>query len=130
MKYPDMKLYQEIIFLTNFFKGKFCIENLIPYYKPLIPAQKRGRHLYWANFKLPKNLGERKEGVGLMGNTVKNAVRKLCAFHKFDFYKYKGAQRLDKIARNLVDFEAGRTIFETALGIIKSKNVKQKALFE
>jgi DNA (cytosine-5)-methyltransferase 1 len=125
--YPDMKLYQEIIFLQSHFKGKFCIENVIPYYTPLIPAQERGRHLYWTNFKLPKKINFR---IFDPKSRLKNEVKKLCKFHEFDFYKYKGAQRLDKIARNLVDFEAGRTIFETALGIIKSKNVKQKALFE
>ena len=59
-KYPDMKLYEEIIFLDNYFKGKYCVENVLPYYEPLIPAKKRGRHLYWTNFNLPNNLGERK----------------------------------------------------------------------
>ena len=35
-QYPDMKLYQEIIFLETFYKGKYCVENVIPYYEPLI----------------------------------------------------------------------------------------------
>lgn len=52
--YPDMKLYQEFIFLDKWFDGKYVVENVIPYYKPLIPAKKRGRHLYWTNFNLPK----------------------------------------------------------------------------
>jgi DNA (cytosine-5)-methyltransferase 1 len=38
--YPDLKLYEEIIFLDNFFEGKYCVENVIPYYEPLIPGQK------------------------------------------------------------------------------------------
>ena len=42
IKYPDMKLYQEIIFLQNWFDGKYCVENVVPYYEPLISAQKRG----------------------------------------------------------------------------------------
>ena len=42
--YPDMKLYEEVIFLDNFFEGKYCVENVIPYYEPLISAHKRGRH--------------------------------------------------------------------------------------
>jgi hypothetical protein len=33
------------------------------------------------------------------------------------------------MARNLVDYEAGRTIFETALGIINKKESKQIELF-
>lgn len=128
--YPDMKLYQEVIFLDNYFRGKYCVENVIPYYEPLIQAQKRGRHLYWTNFRLPTVLTTRKNGEGLMnGKGVKNEISKWSAFHDFDFYKYKGKQRRDKIARNLVDYEAGRTIFEIALGIHKQLNSKQTQLF-
>jgi len=123
--YPDMKLYEEIIFLKHFFKGKYCVENVIPYYEPLIFAHKKGRHLYWTNFNLPSNLNERKIKGGLLNNNL----RILCEFHDYDFTKYKGKQRIDKIARNLVDYEAGKTIFETALGIIKQKNIKQTDLF-
>ena len=50
--YPSMLLYEEIIFLETFFDGKYCVENVIPYYQPLIPGKKRGRHLYWTNFNL------------------------------------------------------------------------------
>ena len=53
MNYPDMKLYQEIIFLDNYYEGKYVVENVIPFYEPLITAQKKHRHLYWTNFKLP-----------------------------------------------------------------------------
>ena len=33
--YADMKLYQEIILLDNFFSGVWVIENVNPYYKTL-----------------------------------------------------------------------------------------------
>ncbi len=126
MKYPDMTLYQEIIFLDNFFEGGYCVENVIPYYEPLIPSQKRGRHLYWSNFKLPTNINER-PAIGI--SQGKDEVPRLCKFHDFDFYKYKGSQPINKMARNLVDYEAGRTIFETYLGIQRSKDIKQTTLF-
>src|SRR3990167_4958205 len=49
--YPDIKLYQEIIFLQHYGKKiKWIVENVNPYYEPLINAQKVGRHLFWANF--------------------------------------------------------------------------------
>ena len=125
-KYPDMKLYEEIIFLTHNCKGKYVIENVIPYYEPLIAAQKRGRHLYWANFTLPNSLGERKGGI-VGSKNIKGEVDALCKLHDYDFRKYKGKQRMDKIARNLVDYEAGKTILETALGIMsKSKSNQVK----
>jgi DNA (cytosine-5)-methyltransferase 1 len=125
MKYPDMKLYEEILFLKHLYKGKFCVENVIPYYEPLIPAQKRHRHLYWTNFNLPAKLTDREVRISSGNNEVKN----LCEFHDFDFYKYKGNQPTNKMARNLVDYEAGKTIFATALGIITKQNEKQTDLF-
>ena len=123
-KYPDLKLYEEIIFLNKWFEGKYVVENVIPYYEPLIPAQKRGRHLYWSNIKLPNLLSERKSNF-MEG---KDEVSKWCEFHSYDFRQYKGEQRTDKIARNLVDYEAGKTIFETALNIQKANNTNQLTL--
>jgi DNA (cytosine-5)-methyltransferase 1 len=126
MKYPDMKLYEEILFLKHLYDGKFVVENVIPYYEPLIPAQKRHRHLYWTNFNLPNVLSEREVRIG----SGTNEVKKLCKFHDYDFYKYKGNQPTNKIARNLVDYEAGKTILETALGIMKKQNEKQTTIFD
>lgn len=126
MKYPDMKLYQEIIFLDNFFNGKYVVENVIPYYKPFIESKERNRHLYWTNFNLPNILSKRKNPS--MGR-IKDEIKAFSEFHDYDFRKYKGKQRMNKIARNLVDYEAGRTILETAIGIIKNQNVKQTELF-
>jgi DNA (cytosine-5)-methyltransferase 1 len=51
--YPDMKLYQEILFLKHNFIGGYVVENVIPYYTPLIePDVKLQRHLFWCNFKI------------------------------------------------------------------------------
>lgn len=125
--YPDLKLYEEIIFLDNFFKGKYVVENVIPYYEPLIPAKKRGRHLYWTNFNLPNDLGERK---GLNNMIEKGSIKELSEFHNYDFKKYKGKQRVIKMARNLVDYEAGLTIFNTARGIITRANQEVPQLFD
>jgi len=126
LSYPDMKLYQEVIFLKQFFKGKYCVENVVPYYEPLIPSNKRGRHLYWTNYNLPNNLGERKS---VDWSRIKNEIDAWSKFHNYDFRKYKGEQARRKIARNLVDYEAGRTILETAVGITRKQNVSQTELF-
>jgi DNA (cytosine-5)-methyltransferase 1 len=124
--YPDMMLYQEILFLQHYYKGKWVVENVIPYYEPLIPALKRGRHLYWCNFPLPGDLKDRRFAI----SSAKQEFKGLCEFHNYDFSKYKGEQNKTKIARNLVDYEAGRTIFETALGIIRKSNTKQTSIFD
>ena len=126
--FPDMNLYQEILFLQHHFKGKYCIENVIPYYEPLIPAQKRGRHLYWTNFNLPNQLSSRGNKLK-EENTNSESLTHYNKFHDYDFTKYKGSQLILKMARNLVDYEAGKTILETALGIIKETNTNQTQLF-
>ena len=126
MKYPDMRLYQEIIFLDNYFTGKYVVENVIPYYEPLIPAHKRHRHLYWTNFKLPNKLSDR---YNPDLSRTKNLIDALSKFHDYDFRKYKGKQPMNKIARNLVDYEAGKTILETAIGVMTKRNVEQIELF-
>ena len=128
-EYPNMMLYKEIIFLKHHFEGKYCVENVIPYYEPLIPGQKRGRHLYWTNFLLPNNIAERSM-KGVMCGQSTDELRKLCDFHQYDFYQYKGEQSKTKMARNLVDFEVGKTILETALNIYKKTNINQTSIFD
>ena len=126
MKYPDMRLYEEIILLKHYFTGKYVIENVIPFYEPLIPAKKRGRHLYWCNFNLPQKLSNR---YNPDLSRTKNLIDALSKFHDYDFRKYKGKQPMNKIARNLVDYEAGKTILDTALGILNKPQQNQKELF-
>lgn len=124
--YPDLRLYEEILFLKHYFKGKYTVENVIPYYDPLIHAQKRGRHFFWANFKLPTVISKRSISMNLR----ENEVEQLSKFHDFDFRKYKGDQRVDKIARNLVDYEAGKTILQAAYNIYNFSQSKQQVLFQ
>jgi len=126
-EYPNMMLYQEIIFLKHHFEGKYCIENVIPYYEPLIAGQKRGRHLYWTNFILPNDLRGRKNPDL---SRTKDLITVLSKFHDYDFRQYKGNQSVQKMARNLVDYEAGKTILETALNIYTKSNVNQTSIFD
>jgi len=50
IRYPDMMLWQEIIFLRQFVKCKWVVENVISYYEPLIKPFKSNSHYYWGNF--------------------------------------------------------------------------------
>lgn len=51
--FPDMKLYEEILFLKYYFKKSWCIENTKPYYDPLVkPTICLQRHLFWSNFHI------------------------------------------------------------------------------
>jgi len=99
-KYPDMKLYEEIIFLQTFYKGKFIVENVIPYYEPLIKGQKIGRHLFWSNFTIP-NFEHKKSDINR--GTIKS-WQEQTGFNLDG--KYVG-QRKDRILRNCVEPELG-----------------------
>lgn len=51
--YPDMTLYQEIIFLQANADCFWVVENVKPYYTPLIaPSAVLQRHFFWANFHI------------------------------------------------------------------------------
>jgi DNA (cytosine-5)-methyltransferase 1 len=114
--YPDMKLYQEILFLKYWFSGAYLVENVVPYYVPLIPAKKIGRHLFWSNFDIPESINFRKHAI--MGGL--RELDQWSEFHAFDFNLYRGEQRRDKVARNLVDYQLGADIFRQFL---KTKNL-------
>lgn len=123
--YPDMSLYQQILLLDYHFNGYWVVENVVPYYKPILNPKKRNRHLYWTNFNLPNDLGDRTINV-CQG---KDELNRLCNFHEYNFKNYKGKQSILKIARNLVDYIARKTILDTAMGIMTKQETTQTELF-
>lgn len=104
-EFPDMKLYEEIIFLQNYYEGIYCIENVIPYYKPLIEPQKIGRHLFWSNIKLEKPEFTR-------GGNHDGTIEELQKHKGFDLSKYHNIDKR-RILRNCVEYEIGEKIIES-----------------
>ncbi len=128
VRYPDMGLYQEIILLQNFFKGKYVIENVKSYYDPLIKPQESGRHYFWANFRIPFLKIEKQ--IGRMNGKGQNVARaKNLDKLGFDLSKYEHPDK-DKLLRNCVAPEIGLAIFESAMNIYKDNNAIQTGLFE
>lgn len=71
LELPDMKLYSVILFLKHQYKGQWVVENVRPYYKPLIePTVQLGRHLFWSNFEIPKQPFKGKEYSNNMKETA------------------------------------------------------------
>lgn len=119
--YPDMTLYQEIIFLKHHFKGKWYIENVIPYYQPLnLDYKKLGRHLIWSNFPIgnfetkPFNKDDYKAIAKEYGYNIETLPSK----------------RKDRLLRNLIHPDYGKYLLDCALGIINKENIRQGDLFE
>jgi DNA (cytosine-5)-methyltransferase 1 len=107
--YPDMKLYEEILFLKHYFEGKWVVENVRPYYEYLIqPTVILGRHPYWTNFYV-KQLEFSFDGV------IKNGVTQtLEAKYQYDLSKFDLPDKR-KALRNAVNPEMGRFILEMAM---------------
>jgi DNA (cytosine-5)-methyltransferase 1 len=108
--FPDMRLYEEIIFLQHYFKGKFVVENVKPYYKPLIEPQLVGRHCFWSNFKI--------DSIKVENNKHFDKIKDMQQRKGFDLSKLKINHRKDQILRNCVDSELGLHILECAKVII------------
>jgi DNA (cytosine-5)-methyltransferase 1 len=114
-RYPKMELWQEIIFLKTFFKGKFVVENVISYYEYFInPTAEVGRHYLWANFKIPK-IELPKDEVGTM---MKQYVGKKNHAH---------SKKLED--RNAVNHELGLHILNCANESYDANIVNQIGLF-
>ena len=105
--YPDMELYEEIILLKHFApkKTKWVVENVIPYYEPLIKPFKAGRHAFWSNFIISfKRSEEHKIHNDIIGS------------EEVYGFNIKDTKIDDKrgVLRNLVNLKVGLHIFKCA----------------
>ena len=106
-KYMDVSLYQQIILLQSWFKGKYVIENVKPYYKYLIkPSIEIGRHPYWCNFKVEmleiKNI-----------DISRSTAEQLSEYLEIPIPKYKARLLL----RNCVEPKTGKHFLDAAINI-------------
>lgn len=106
--YPDMKLYQEIIFLKYHVSIPWVVENVKGYYDPLIKPQTIGRHYFWCNFHIPK--------ITLQPDIIKSSnIKRLEANKGFNLDFVKGlGKRKDQILKNCVNTKLGNHIFKCA----------------
>lgn len=108
--YFDLKLWQEIIFLKNYCKVPFVVENVIPYYKPLIaPDFKIQRHLFWSNrFILSTNFDKDNIDRGTTSVWEQNLG--------FDLSRYKFSRKnglcKEQVLKNCVQPELGLYVFQ------------------
>lgn len=117
IRYPDMRLYQEIVFLKHWFKGKWIVENVISYYEPLIKPQLIDRHYFWSNFKI--NYIKLDRAFNILNarkstrTTQKDSLEELRAFHQIDISEFKPKNEL-LLMRNCVNPILGLSIFNDA----------------
>lgn len=106
--YADMRLYQEIIFLKYNFKGLWVVENVKPYYEPLIkPTVILQRHLFWANFEI--------ENLNFPTDNLRSAqISDLQEHIGINLSKYKLSNKR-RVLRNCVHPDLGQHIMLSAL---------------
>lgn len=120
-KYPDMSLYEEIIFLQNFFKGRWIVENVKPYYQPLInPTRELGRHLFWNNFNIDEidEVEIIKSPKNFINKSSKNEVEDLKNWIGLNYQGnlyYQGNHCPGQVLRNCVHPNIGKHILTCAL---------------
>ena len=104
-KYPEMSLYQEIIFLQSHYAGKWVVENVKPYYEPLIkPTIELQRHLFWSNVDIKPKAFEKDNIRGAQ-------IPDLQELHGFDLSKYKLSNKR-QVLRNCVSPQLGLHVLE------------------
>jgi len=109
--YPDMRLYQEILLLKHTFEGDWVVENVEPYYDPLVEPQIRGRHAFWSNFHIPP-IEMEAQGVRRDGGS---SIAELEDMFGFDTAGYKFDKReRRKTLNNCVHPELGEHVFDAA----------------
>lgn len=128
-RYPDMKLYQEIIFLSNFCKSKYVIENVKPYYPPLIePNCKLNRHYLWCNFEI--NYHE-KMNINSFIDAKYDDLKKWLGFENFNKKIYiEGSHSPVQVLRNCVHPKTGLHILNCAIDQNYEEPSEQQSLFK
>lgn len=123
VKYPDVKLWQEILFMRHYLGCKWVVENVKPFYEPFIkPDAELARHLFWSNFTI-------KGGVVFNdGNIQRYKIKEFQDLHGFEIRGRNIKHRKDQILRNCVNPELGLYILEQAQGVMREENTQQLRL--
>lgn len=115
--FPDMRLYQEILFLKHNAECLWAVENVKPYYTALIePDAALQRHLFWSNFQIPE--------LGIK-TVIKIRHAQIPELEESLGFCLKGSNISNKrqVLRNCVDPDLGLHILNTARSLYM-KNVK------
>ncbi len=122
-RYPEMTLYQEIIMLSNnWYKGKWVIENVIPYYEPLIaPSVLIDRHFFWCNFKVNKIDVDAEKAIAHQTGTNGR--------YGFNLKGVDIKANKRQVLRNLVNPKIGLHFLNRALDIVEYNKQSQGVLF-
>ena len=117
-RYTDLSLYEEIMLLRDKFKGGWVVENVRPYYTPLIePSFGVGRHMFWSNFNA--NLQDVPRPANFINLANLAGKEKLMDWLNIRFDEniyYKGNHCPAQVLRNCVHPSIGQQVFDAWRG--------------
>lgn len=118
-RYPDLRLYEEIIFLRTYVPhAKWVVENVVPYYTPLIPpSAKVGRHLFWTNFPCDslRDIERPKGFIASSGQATASQLKEWLGIQYTGNIYYQGNHFPAQVLRNCVHPELGLQLFDASL---------------
>ena len=117
--YPNMQLYEEILFLQGYYKRMWVVENVIGWYEPLIKPYTYREHYYWSNFYI----GGEKKATRHHDSTIGILQEKL----GIDISRYDNINKTLAL-RNCVEPKAGLHILNCAMEIETKLDVEQLSL--
>ena len=118
VRYPDMTLYQEILWLKHRYKGLWVVENVKPYYEALVePSAILDRHYFWSNFEIPHyTTGKKKSNVANARATTRQTaaedMESLEGYHEIVLPEHVKNKR--KLLRNCVYPPMGLHVLEAS----------------
>jgi len=114
-RYADLSLYEEIIFLQYYFKGKWVVENVNPYYEPLLPAMRLGRHLFWSNFHIGKHdIPRPPDFINQTSVAGSQLLKDWLGIHYEGNIYYAGNHSPAQVLANCVHPDLGKHVFDAA----------------
>lgn len=119
-RYPDMSLYEEIIYLRNFYDGEWIVENVDPYYGILVPKgvfhTSIGRHKFWSSSKFTAVDIKRPKNFINLANVAGSKLMKewLGIQYEGNIY-YEGNHCPAQVLRNAVHPELGKSALESIM---------------
>jgi len=117
---PDLLLYELKIWLDYNYNGRYVIENVVPYYKPVIePSAKIGRHLFWSNFYISEDFEiKQPENFINIGTVIgSEELKKWLGINYDGNLYYDGNHDPCQVLRNCVHPLLGKHVFECMLQI-------------
>ena len=128
-KFADLSLYEEIILLQTYCKTPWVIENVKPYYAPLIPGSARGRHLFWSNFNIPTfSVPDVPDFINTTLAGGKDRLMDWLGIHFEENIYYGNSHCPAQILRNAVHPVIGLSVLQAAFGLPVTASATQMEL--